>query len=114
MNQILSSVFPGLFILSMVFFLFLLFLTSRDKITILQFLFLTPPVWYPFLVLSFPRQTIEFGSFLGMPSILTISIVFYGFYNLVFSLILMIAMNTLFSDFRKLVVELALILKRGV
>jgi hypothetical protein len=49
-----------------------------------------------------------------MPSILTISIVFYGFYNLVFSLILMIAMNTLFSDFRKLVVELALILKRGV
>jgi hypothetical protein len=91
--------------------LFLLKLVSLEKISILQFVFLIPPVWVPTIFVAFPKALDDLSFSLGVGPRILLLIGFYGFYNLIFSLIILINLNKLNRNFRQLVVETAIFKK---
>ena len=95
-------------IIGSIFLFILLRLVHHEKLSLLQLFFLMPLIFSPTLQFLFHRHFAEFSKFLGLQKSYDVVLTFYLLYILVFCVVILINLNKLNKNFRKIVIEFAI------
>jgi hypothetical protein len=88
-----------------VFGYILIWATAKSLITAPQLVLLTPPIIFPIFLTLLPEFVTRIANILGIYSLVSVVTLFYSFYNLLLTAIVIVALNRIYKSFRLFVIE---------